>query len=285
MVFGTSSLAVSLPGAGDKKAREQELSQLKEENNRLKQEIDNLSAKLDLLITRMGMLEKTVAEIKNPNLEAKRQEQIREESIVSKEPPPVEKNKDTTPNLRVVKIEPEPQKPGPPRTQKVISFGDDKNNPNNPKITIRNEASAPPAKPPDKNKVTELKVPGNSPAAAETLSDDEIKKLADEKKYGQAEAALNDRLKEKPPEKEACGLYMSLAEIRGRAGNAVGSAKAYLELADRHPTCDQAPEALFNAGELYQKSDQNKSRKLFQDLISLYPYSNYANLAEEKLKK
>ena len=285
LIFGISSLAVSVPGAKDKKSREQELNQLKEENNRLKQEIDDLNAKLDLLITRLDMLEKTVAELKNPNLEMKRQEQIKEETVAIKEPSPVEKKKETTPDLPVVKIEPEPEKPGQPRTKKVISFGDDKNNPNNPKITIRDETSKAPAKPADKNKVTELKVPESPKAEAEPLSDDELKKLVDEKKYSQAEAAVKDRLKANPPEKEACALYISLAEIRTKAGNGAGSASAYLELADRHPTCDQAPEALFKAGEIYQKTDKNKGKKIFEDLISLYPYSNYANLAEEKLKK
>jgi len=107
----------------------------------------------------------------------------------------------------------------------------------------------------------------------------------DEKKYSQAEAAVKERLKANSSEAETCGLYISLAEIRTKAGNSAGSAGAYLELADHHPTCDQAPEAMFKAGEIFQKSDKNKSKKIFEELISLYPYSNYANLAEEKLKK
>jgi len=288
LTFGILSVAASFPGAKDnkdKKAPEEELTRVKEENARLKQEIDDLNAKFDLLITRLDQLEKTIAELKNQNLAAKKPEPIKEENIVAKEPASNDNTKESAPNLPVVKMGPAPEKPSPPQTKKVISFGDDKNNPNNPKIMIKEEAGKAPAKPADKNKVTELKIPESPKAEAEPLSDPEIKKLVDEKKYSQAEAAVKGRLKANPSEAEACGLYISLAEIRAKAGNSAGSAGAYLELADHHPTCDQAPEAMFKAGEIFQKSDKNKSKKIFEELISLYPYSNYANLAEEKLKK
>ena len=42
---------------------------------------------------------------------------------------------------------------------------------------------------------------------------------------------------------------------------------------------------MFKAGEIFEKTDKNKSRKVYEDLISLYPFSNYANLAGEKLKQ
>jgi len=288
LTFGILSAAASFPAAKDnkdKKAPDEELIRVKEENVRIKQEIDDLNAKFDLLITRLDQMEKTIAELKSQNLAAKKPEQIKEENLVAKEPAPNDTNKDNAHNLPVVKMEPAPEKPSPPQTKKVISFGDDKNNPNNPKILIKEEAGKAPAKPADKNKVTELKIPESPRAEAEPLSDSEIKKLVDEKNYSKAEAAVKERLNSDPSEKEACVLYISLAEIRAKSGNSAGSAGAYLELADHHPTCDQAPEAMFKAGEIYQKTDKNKSKKIFEELISLYPYSNYANLAEEKLKK
>jgi len=43
---------------------------------------------------------------------------------------------------------------------------------------------------------------------------------------------------------------------------------------------------LFKAGEIYEKlGKKDEAQKIFQDLVSLYPFSKYANLAEEKLKK
>ena len=69
-------------------------------------------------------------------------------------------------------------------------------------------------------------------------------------------------------------------------GKNADAARAYGELADRYPACEYAAESMFKAGELYEKmGDAGKARKFYEDLSTLYPFSEYAKLAEAKLKK
>ena len=224
----------------------------------------------------------------------------------------------------MVKIGPKPgpvasgPAPGQAQTQKVISFDDNKSNPNNPIIKIKKEPITPKktgnAKSDsqtkkvitfeDSNKdgsepvITEEKggakpvLEKTGPVAEEKKPDgaaapslDEIKKMMDKKDYASAEKAIKDRLAEKPSEKEACELRYYLGESKSKSGKSTDAAAAYMYISDHYPACDLAPGAMFKAGEIFEKTDKNKSKKVYEDLISLYPFSNYANLAAEKLKQ
>jgi TolA-binding protein len=279
LLIGVLPFSSALAAKKDDKTKQpqgDELGELREENARLKQQVDDLNSKFELLVSRLDQMEKTIAELKNQVASTPRPAPIKEE--------PVAVTASAKPEFSVRQPEPKPGKPDQSKTMKVITFGDDKNNPNNPKIVIKEEPARG-SKPADKNKVTELKVPKESAPEAETLPDQEIKQLLADKKFSQAEAAVKARFKEQPPEAETCVLYVFMAQARTGTGNKTGAADAYLALANRHPTCEQAPEAMFKAGELWQKSDPKKSEKIFQELVSLYPYSNYANLAQAKLNK
>ena len=134
----------------------------------------------------------------------------------------------------------------------------------------------------DKKKAEALKV------KAEPVKDviEKAKKLMEEKKYGDAEKLIKDRLLGKPEAREACALLYYLAESQSESGKSAEAAKSYVDLGNRYPACDYAAEALFKAGEIYEKlGKKDEAQKIFQDLVSLYPFSKYANLAEEKLKK
>ncbi len=156
-------------------------------------------------------------------------------------------------NLQVVKVERTPEKTGP----LVIQIIDE-----------------------DKKKAEPVKVePGKDSVA-------EAKKLITAKKYLEAEKLIEDRLNHKPEAKESCQLLYYLGQSRAQSGKGPEAAKAYLELSDRYPACELAPEALFKSGEICEKmGEKGNARELYQELVSLYPFSKYANLAQEKLKK
>jgi TolA-binding protein len=301
LLFGMSSLGLS-SGGKSKKELSAELDQVKEENAALKKQVEELNTKLELLLARIDQLEKMVEVLKagNAGQLSAGGERIEEEEVVIEAHGGQVDRKGATPNLPVVKISPEnkpPQNQTP--TKKVIVFTDDKNNPNNPKIKIEKAPagkSAPGRKPeapadsgtkPVSEKKAELKTnpPETKPAEAKAASLDDIKKMIEQKQYAQAEKEAKARLLQKPGEKEACPLYFYLGEARSGAGKGGEAAAAFLKLADLYPACELAPEAMFKAGELYEKTDKARSRKIYEDIVSLYPYSNYANLAEEKLKK
>jgi len=292
--IGVLGSSPCLAASKSKKVVESEIARLQEENARLRRQVDELVTKMDLLMSRIDQLEKSVAELRSgPAQTAKAQDQIQEEEIV------IEARGSevgATPNLPVIKVE--PQKPPAPKTKKVIVFTDDKKNPNNPKISIQTVSSGKSGGKPDpgaKKVITFDDKGGSEPtvteekksrgAEAKPGSLDEVKKLIASKQCREAEARIKSRLAQKPREKEACPLYFYLGEALSLCGRPAEAGTAYLKVGDSYPACELAPGAMFKAGELFEKSDQDKSRKVFEDIVLLYPYSNYANLAEEKLKK
>jgi len=311
LLFGMSSLGLSLGGGKSKKELSSELDQVKEENAALKKQVEELNTKLDLLLARIDQLEKTIEVLKagNAGQMSKSGEQIEEEEVVIEAHGGRVDRKGATPNLPVVKIAPESQAPpSQPQAKKVIVFTDDKNNPNNPKIKIEKAPAGKTAGKQEQSKkvitfdesknpegpviTREKSSPAEKKASPEakaqevkSASLDDIRKMIEQKQYAEAEKEAKARLLKKPKEKEACSLYFYLGQARVGVGNRVEAAAAFLKLADLYPACELAPEAMFKAGELYEKTDKNKSRKIYEEIVSLYPYSNYANLAEEKLKK
>ena len=115
---------------------------------------------------------------------------------------------------------------------------------------------------------------------------EEAKKLIANKKYAEAEKLIKTRLQVKVEPKEGCSLYYYLAESQSLMNKNTDAVKTYIDLSDKYPVCEYASEAMFKAGEIYEKmGEREKARKLYQDLRSLYPFSKYANLAEKKLKE
>lgn len=160
----------------------------------------------------------------------------------------------TNTNLPVIKVEPDPRQP----QAKVIEIIDE-----------------------DKKKNSgAVKSAGNQDVVSEA------KRLIGDKKYQEAEALLQARLGQKPSGVEACNLlyWLGTAQLGlGKNGEAI---KSYQELSDKYPACELAPEAMFKTGEIYEKmGNKEQARRIYQELVSLYPFSKYANLAEEKLKK
>jgi len=285
-----SNLAIS--ATKSKKELEAELAVLQEENIRLRQQIDELNSKLDLLMSRIDALEKSLAELKGPNAA---REQIKEETIVV----PSESSKVTVggqaARLPVVKLEPsagearpaEAARPAEPQTKKVIVFGENKANPDSPIIKIEKESTAGTKKPAPEAQGPVTKVQAEKPVptgSAGPANLAEVKKLIDQKQYPKAEDLIQSELAKNPSAKDSCALYKYLGDARAKSGKDKSAVDAYLLVSDKYPACDLAPESMFKAGELVEKTDKNKSKRIFEDLISLYPFSNYANLAEAKLK-
>jgi len=113
---------------------------------------------------------------------------------------------------------------------------------------------------------------------------EEVKKLLAEKKYGEAENLIKSGLKEKPSALVSCQLQFYFGECLVFSGKNLEGAKAYLGVGERYPVCELAPEAMFKAGEIYERAgDKKQGKKVFKELISLYPFSKYANLAKERI--
>jgi TolA-binding protein len=323
LLLGILSPGPSFAASKPKRDLEAELDQVKDENSKLRQQVDDLNAKIDLLMTRIDQLEKKIAGLSSSSPQASQsKEKIEESEIVIEAHGSTVEHKGSTPDFPVIKIQPDEEPPpvaapkSQPQAKKVIIIEDDQKNPNNPKIKVEkappksasgkqasgntkkvitfNEKDNPNGQPtiteeaqaaPPKTKPAEAKAEPGKTEEVKSASLDDIKQLIDKKQYAEAEKEIKARLANKPKEKEACPLYAYLGDTRAKEGKAADAAAAYLKVADLYPACDLAPGSMFKAGELYEKIDKNKSLKIYGDIVSLYPYSNYANLAEEKFKK
>jgi TolA-binding protein len=261
-------IALLLPGKWlfskepDKKSLEAEIQELKDENQKLKQQIDDLNAKIDLLLSRMEKLEKNGAAAKSGAGTAPAI--IKEDNLG----PTVIKIPTKNSDEPVVRMEVQKNKsPSDPKTMIVI----DENKKSD-------EAKAKTAPPPA--------TPSTQTGKQGKALLDEAKGLMDKKQYAQAEKVLKDRLAQKPAAPEACSILYNLGNCRSLAGKSGDAAAAYKDLATRYPTCDLAPEAMYDEGDIYYKTgNADKGKKVMEELIALYPFSKYANLAESRIKQ
>jgi len=221
--------------------------ELEKEISGLKQENLRLRQELSELTSKLELLLSRISELEKEVKELKERNLFQGGSL-----------KEEGLGATVIKIEPEAKNPTP------VIKSEDKT------IVIIDE---------DKKQV-----PSKKSAEKHQGMIEEVKKLLAEKKYGEAESLIKSGLKEKPSAPVSCQLQFSLGECLVFSGRNLEGAKAYLEVGNRYPACELSPEAMFKAGEIYEQAgDKKQSKKIFEELISLYPFSKYANLAKERM--
>jgi len=229
------------------KELEAEINQLKKQNLELKKEIDELKAQLELLLSRLEQLEKLC--------KASAQNSPSAQSSAKKPAPSQKIEIEPFPKLPVVKVEPEAKEPEKKTKPKAIVIDLDKKG----KVIAQSDEA-------------QLK--------------SEILNLLEDEEFESALDLIKAQLATKPNARFSCWLLFHKAKAESGLGKDELSSKTYLELADKYPACDYAPEAIFRSAQIYEKKkNYAKAKELYKEIISLYPFSEYANLAKKKLKE
>ncbi|WP_252271139.1 tol-pal system protein YbgF [Pseudomonas subflava] len=128
----------------------------------------------------------------------------------------------------------------------------------------------------------------NEPAdpAKEKLYYDAAFDLIKAKDFAKASQAFEGFLRKFPQSQYAGNAQYWLGEVNLAQGNLQGAGKAFAQVAATYPTHAKVPDSLFKLADVEKRlGNTDKARGILQQLISQYPGSSAAQLAQRDLQR
>ncbi len=128
--------------------------------------------------------------------------------------------------------------------------------------------------------------PGDSAKAQGAAVFQDAMQLFDDKKY--AEALV--KFQQVTEDAKAADLHDNARYWMGECyyvqGDFQAAVEEFIRLANDYPESDKAPEALYKGGLAYEELNQREAAlETLREVVVLYPFSDSARLAEEKIKE